>query len=56
MKRHGESVKKENFHSLIMFGDLSNLPLDHLTSVVESVSHYLKKRGQEGLVGSDPEC
>lgn len=31
-------MKKENFHSLMIYGDLSSLPLDHLTSLIEAVS------------------
>ena len=37
VKHHGEPVNKVNFHRQIMFGDLSSLPLDHLTSLIESV-------------------
>lgn len=38
MKRHAEPVKKENMKSLVMFGDLSHLPVDHLSSLVDTVS------------------
>ncbi len=38
MKRHGDAIKKDNFFNLVVFGDLSSLPLDHFTSLVESVS------------------
>ena len=37
VKRRPEQVKKENFHDLIMFGDLSHLPLDHFTSLMDTV-------------------
>ena len=36
-KRHAEPIKKESFHSQVMFGDLCNIPLEHLTSLVETV-------------------
>lgn len=38
MKRAAEPVKKDNFKSLLMFGDICHLPLDHLSSLVDSVS------------------
>ena len=37
VKRRPEQVKKDNFHDLIMFGDLSHLPLDHFTSLMDTV-------------------
>jgi hypothetical protein len=37
VKRQSESIKKDNFHSLVVFGDLSGLPLEHLTSLIEMV-------------------
>ena len=37
VKRRPESIKKDNFHDLVMFGDLSHLPLDHFTSLMETV-------------------
>lgn len=41
MKRRPETVKKDNFHDLVMFGDLSHLPLDHFTSLMETVNQLL---------------
>ena len=41
MKRHGEPVKADTFHSLVMVGDLSHFPLDHFTTVIETVSIYM---------------
>ena len=38
VKRHAEPVKADTFHSLVMVGDLSHFPLDHFTTVVETVS------------------
>ena len=38
VKRHTDQVKKENFHTLIMFGDMSHLALDHFTSLIDTVS------------------
>lgn len=38
MKRHAEPVKADTFHSLVMVGDLSHFPLDHFTTVIETVS------------------
>ena len=37
-KRHAEPIKKDTFHNQVMFGDLCSLPLEHLTSLVETVS------------------
>ena len=48
MKRHGEAVKKDNFYTLVVFGDLSSLPLDHLTSLIESVRKEAKCFSQYG--------
>ena len=38
MKRKADVVKKDNFKTLVAFGDVSHLPLDHLNSIVEAVS------------------
>ena len=38
IKRQAEAVKKDNIKSLLMFGDVSHIPLDQLSFVVESVS------------------
>ena len=39
IKRHAEQVKKENLKTLVMFGDVSHIPLDQLSNLVESVSN-----------------
>ena len=38
IKRAAEALKKDNFKELLLFGDMSQVPLDQLSSVVESVS------------------
>ena len=38
IKRNPEAVKKENIKTLLMFGDVSQIPLDQLSYLVESVS------------------
>ena len=38
VKRRHEIIKKDNFHDLVMFGDLSHVPLDHFTAFIDSVS------------------
>ena len=38
IKRQAEAVKKDNIKSLLMFGDVSHIPLDQLSFLVESVS------------------
>ena len=38
IKRHSEPIKKDNFHSLVLFGDVSHLALDHFTALIENVS------------------
>lgn len=41
VKRHTEQVKKDNFHTLIMFGDMSHLALDHFTSLIDTVISWI---------------
>ena len=38
IKRHADQVKKDNIKTLLMFGDVSHIPLDQLSNLVESVS------------------
>lgn len=38
VKRRPESIKKDNFHNLVMFGDLSHVPLDHFSALIDTVS------------------
>lgn len=38
-KRAAEPVKKENLSTLLTYGDISHLPLDHLSFIVDTVSH-----------------
>lgn len=38
IKRTPDSIKKENLKTLLMFGDVSHIPLDQLSYLVESVS------------------
>ena len=38
LKRQADAVKKENIKALLIFGDMSHVPLDQLASIVESVS------------------
>lgn len=38
IKRAPEAIKKENVKTLLMFGDVSHIPLDQLSYLVESVS------------------
>ena len=38
VKRRPESIKKDNFHDLVMFGDLSHVPLDHFSALIDTVS------------------
>lgn len=38
LKRQADAVKKENIKTLLVFGDMSHVPLDQLASIVESVS------------------
>ena len=38
MKRQAVPIKKENFHSVLVFGDMAHLPLDQLTTLVDAVS------------------
>ena len=37
MKRSADVVKKDNFQSLVMVGDISHLPLDHLSNTINAV-------------------
>ena len=37
LKRQAEAVKKENIKTLLIFGDMSHVPLDQLASIVESL-------------------
>ena len=37
VKRRPETIKKDNFYDLVMFGDLSHVPLDHFTNLMETV-------------------
>lgn len=37
VKRQAEVVKADTFRQLIMYGDVAHLPLDHLSSLIESV-------------------
>ena len=41
IKRQPEQVKKENVKTLLLFGDVSHVPLDQLSNLVESVSEYI---------------
>lgn len=41
VKRRSESIKKDNFHDLVMFGDLSHVPLDHFSALIDTVSGLL---------------
>ena len=38
MKRKADAVKRDNFKTLIGFGDVAHLPLDQLNAMVEAVS------------------
>ena len=38
IKRKAEAIKKDNIHSLLIFGDMSYTPLDQLSSLVDAVS------------------
>ena len=38
VKRFAEVIKRDNLKRLLIFGDLSYTPLDHLTSLVDAVS------------------
>ena len=40
VKRRPESIKKDNFHDLVMFGDLSHVPLDHFSALIDTVSSF----------------
>ena len=40
IKRAADPIKKENIKSLLMFGDVSHIPLDQLSYLVESVSSH----------------
>ena len=42
IKRQAEALKKDNMKSLLMVGDVSHLPLDQLSFLVESVSFLCK--------------
>lgn len=44
IKRSPESLKKENIKTLLMFGDVSHIPLDQLSHLVESVSGLINPR------------
>eukprot|EP00731_Ephydatia_muelleri_P036494 Em0265g1a len=37
LKRQADAVKKENIKALLIFGDMSHVPLDQLASIVESL-------------------
>ena len=41
VKRAAEVVKKDNFNRLVMYGEMSMLPLDQLTATVDTVSARL---------------
>ena len=41
IKRAAEALKKDNFKEVLLFGDMSQVPLDQLSSVVESVSQHI---------------
>ena len=41
IKRHADQIKKENMKTLLMFGDVSHVPLDQLSNLVESVCYSL---------------
>lgn len=43
VKRQAEVVKADTFRQLIMYGDVAHLPLDHLSSLIESVRHLNTK-------------
>ena len=38
IKRQPEAIKKDNIKTLLMFGDVSHIPLEQLSYLVESVS------------------
>lgn len=40
IKRTADALKKDNFKEVLLFGDMSQVPLDQLSSVVESVSNF----------------
>ncbi len=39
IKRQADQIKKENMKTLLMFGDVSHIPLDQLSNLVESVRY-----------------
>lgn len=41
IKRTADALRKDNFKEVLLFGDMSHVPLDQLSSVVESVSVYV---------------
>ncbi len=41
IKRAAEQIKKENFKTLLSYGDVCHLPLDHLSFVVDTVGYLL---------------
>jgi dynein heavy chain len=49
IKRSSESVKKENYKTLLMFGDVSHIPLDQLSFLVESVFIPLISNGSNNI-------
>lgn len=38
IKRTSDALRKDNFKEVLLFGDMSQVPLDQLSSIVESVS------------------